>query len=448
MKRVTDKVKALFIILAVTAAPLPALAGAGRDTSEAPPENQEYVIRPVSFSLLPGVSTNFGTRGRARNFFSLNLLADWNHSLAGFEFSLVGAARTEEVSGLQAALGANYCGGEVRGAQVSGITSLARKSVNGFQAALAVNYAGEARWFQGAWGANIARNRLAGIQGSLIGNYAGSVRGFQGAAAVNISRGEVTGAQGSLGVNYAGSVRGVQGAQFVNVARGGVRGVQGDIGLNYAGSVRGVQIGLCNIAPGEVRGLQFGFLNYGGTVHGTQLGVVSIAKELQGVSFGFFKFVGNGVLKPLVWTSDTSYINVGLKTGTRRLFGILGMGLHPLGELPYASTLLGLGVFFGFSPGWLEIDLVRQQLHTGVRLSQLIGSVNKLRVTLGLRIAKQFSIFIGPTLNVIDAAVRDEVSWGPRLGGWVDAQGDELFSVGFQMGLQCEPRWRRLNRHQ
>jgi len=347
--------------------------------------DKEVVIRPVSFSFIPGLSTNYGAsiKYQVKNYFSVNLFLDWSDILSGAELSGIGAWRSLDVKGAQLAGVFNYAGGRLRGLQASGVANVTQGPAQGFQA--------------------------AGV------------------------------------FNYAGSLAGLQAAGIVNTSLGSARGGQLAGVLNYAGSLTGAQLGTINVSAGEVRGLQLSVINYADKVHGVQIGVINVAKEMDGASIGIVNYAGNGILEPTIWGSDFSPLNIGLKMGSRHLYGLLGFGVHPFGKQEYSHAVFGLGGHIEAKPVWIDIDAAHHQLYADYVYNDELDFIDSLRVSVGYRILDQLSLYAGPTLNFFCSELRKDAGLG--LNFWSRADGDRNLKLfpGFLLGLQYEPRWGKLN---
>lgn len=386
--------------------------------------DKEVVIRPVSFSFIPGLSTNYGAsiKYRVKNYFSVNLFLDWSDILSGAELSGIGAWRSLDVKGAQLAGVFNYAGGKLSGLQASGVANVTRGPAQGFQAAGVFNHAGSLRGF-------------------------GDGRGFQAAGVLNISRGHMNHIQAAGVANYAGSFRGLQGSGVSNISAGPADGIQAAGVFNYAGSLTGAQLGTINVSAGEVRGLQLSVINYADKVHGVQVGVINVAKEMDGASIGIVNYAGNGILEPAIWGSDFSPLNIGLKMGSRHLYGLLGFGVHPFGKQEYSHAVFGLGGHIEAKPVWIDIDAAHHQLYADYVYNDELDFIDSLRVSVGYRILDQLSFYAGPTLNFLCSELRDEAGLGFNF--WSRADGDRNLKLfpGFLLGLQYEPRWGKLNVH-
>jgi len=365
----------------------PALARGGGDPSR--PEDGQYekavVLRPVSFSFVPGLSTNYGAsiQYRVKNYFSLNLFGDWSDLLAGAELSGIGAVRSSNVSGAQIAGTFNFTGGNLTGLQLSG--------------------------------------------------------------AVDITFGRFTGFQGSGVINYSGSLTGLKTAGVVAITRGQLEGVQLAPVMGYSGSLKGLQAGTVNIAPGNVQGLQLGILNYGGTVRGAQIGVINISREIHGATIGLINFAGNGMFAPTIWGSDISIINAGIKMGSPHVYGILGAGIQPLGHDPYLTQIVGLGASLDYSRLEWAFDLLHHSLYAEYDYQDRPDFISQFRVTVGYRLPGDFSVSAGPTLNFLYSEIRNDSGLGWDFWSWSDETLRMELSPGVFLGLQYEPKWGRLN---
>ena len=60
---------------------------------------------------------------------------------------------------------------------------------------------------------------------------------------------------------------------------------------------RSLELGLMNIAYGEVHGMQFGAFNHAEDMHGFQLGIINHAGNLYGLQLGLFNIVVHGTVK-------------------------------------------------------------------------------------------------------------------------------------------------------
>ncbi len=419
----------------------------GTQPNEAPaveePVSDKIVRRPFSVNFVPGVGTDMNVEGNVRNNFSLNFVGGGNY-LTGLEFGHVGNIRSHNVFG----------------AQVAGIFNSTLGETRGFQWAGIFNYSGRAHvGFQGAGIANVVQGPVIGFQGAGIANVNtnGSSLGFQAAGIANVNHGSSTGFQGAGIANVnRGFTKGFQGAGIANVSMTDhSQGFQGAGIVNVAESIKGAQVaGIANVAYRDLLGFQAGLVNYGGNVRGVQLGLINVSCKNSGAPIGLVNAVGDGMLAPTYWLSDTSLVNVGIKMGSRHVYSILGYGYNPLRreDGDRHAVIAGIGGHIDFSPVWLELDLVHRWLFSRSDWSDReldkndIETISKVRAIVGFRIVPQFSVYVGPTFNFYISDDDREISFLPRLDRI--AAGDELdlyFGIGGVLGIQWTPQWGNLN---
>jgi hypothetical protein len=155
--------------------------------------------------------------------------------------------------------------------------------------------------------------------------------------------GQVRAAQLSVVFNRGRSVEGLQLA-LLNRADEAMRGVQ--LGaLNTAGSLsQGLQLSGLNLA-GNFEGVQIGLVNVAKRVRGVQIGLINIADDVDGVPIGLVSVTKTGGVHPSVWSSNTTYANVGVKFATRYTYTMLSGAMHYARE----RSLYGAGFTLGVS---------------------------------------------------------------------------------------------------
>ena len=222
---------------------------------------------------------------------------------------------------------------------------------------------------------------VQGLQGSLAANVSGDLRGLQGSVGVNVADGDVDGAQASTGVNVArGRLRGFQGTAGLNVALGAdSEGVQASSGLNVARDLAGVQAAPVNVAD-HLDGVQAGLVNVGRDVDGLQLGLVNIAKTSD-VSIGLLNFIGDGLHRVDIWTSESAVASAAVKFGSKNVYTLLGVGWLNASQ-SWWTYGAGLGVHLPAGPLWIEVDDSVWSLATGNVLvpGVSLGAVGKFVV--------------------------------------------------------------------
>ncbi|WP_224995317.1 secretin and TonB N-terminal domain-containing protein [Cesiribacter sp. SM1] len=355
-------------------------------------------INPVHVGLVYPLS-NLGVNSRQYvNRLSLHLLIGYSAGLEGVEASSIGNIEN------------NY----VQGAQFAGIFNVVNHSVRGVQASGFTNFSGDSlRGGQFGGFSNFTRNYMYGVQAGGFGNLAGSIYGLQAGGFGNIT-GDLEGAQlGGFG-NIAADVEGLQAAGFGNIADSVGRGAQfGGFG-NIAGSIKGVQAaGFGNIA-GRVEGVQMaGFLNAASYVKGVQLGFINIADSMNGIPIGFLSIVKNGHRSLELWTADDFEANLAFKTGVERFYNIFAAG----GQVQDPNRW---GFGYGIGAQWrlsnrfrLNTDAISYHvfesgIDEGWDWEWELNQLSKFRLLAGWQFARHFSIFAGPTYNVMVSQVENE----------------------------------------
>lgn len=262
---------------------------------------------------------------------------------------------------------------------------------------------------------------VQGFQGALGATVAGEVDGIQATSGLAIARGDVRMAQLSAGAALAGgTVYGLQAASGLVVADG-VQGLQTS-SVAVADHVDGVQAALVSVA-GDLRGAQFGLVNVGRDVDGLQLGLVNVARTSK-VSIAPLNFVGDGLHRVDVWTSESAVGSAAVKFGSKHVYTLLGAGwVNP--EQPWWSFGAGFGVHVPAGPAWLEIDDSAWSLAAGNVL--VPGVQNKLRAQIGVDLWKHhLAPFAGVSVNtwwgtgsVAPKAVDGLPEWADSSREWV-----------------------------
>ncbi len=158
-----------------------------------------FTVRPVQFSLTPGLSSNGKLNSQVVNNFSFNLFGGYSGGVNGFELGGLFNIDKKSVQWAQIAGLVNIVGGKMNGLQIGGLS-------------------------------NTVLDRSSGLQIGGINNF------------------------------VAGSVRGVQIGGVNNFVRDTLKGLQIGGVVNYARRLKGVQIGLINIADSS-EGYSIGLIN-------------------------------------------------------------------------------------------------------------------------------------------------------------------------------------------
>jgi hypothetical protein len=184
---------------------------------------------------------------------------------------------------------------------------------------------------------------LNGLGLGTVSTVSGNAQGLQVSAITNLVGGQVHAGQFSAIFNRGRSVEGVQVA-LMNRSDEAMQGLQ--LGaLNLAGSLsKGLQLSALNVAS-NFEGVQIGLINVGKRVRGVQLGLINVSDDVDGVPIGLVSVSKSGGVHPVIWSSNTTYGNLGVKFGTRYTYTMLSGAMHSDGD----HALYGGGFSIGAS---------------------------------------------------------------------------------------------------
>lgn len=249
---------------------------------------------------------------------------------------------------------------------------------------------------------------------NLIGGYSAGTEGFETAGVFNINQQHTRGVQvagvanmvgGELhGVQVAGiyntvfqEVDGVQIAGLYNLAKSGSRGLQVAGLFNRSNSNAGHQIaGLMNFSGGSAESQIAGLVNYASQVNRFQLGLINVAASSD-YPIGLLNLVKNGKKSLSMGYDESSALQITLRTGGQKLYGILGIG-YLLGN---PNTHFGYDLGFGLmvlDRGSFSLDAEWvNRAATDFRTKSDI--TNSFRLLPAFRLSSKSKIFIGPSFN-------------------------------------------------
>lgn len=256
------------------------------------------------------------------------------------------------------------------------------------------------RSFTAAGFGNIIREDASGFQAAGFMNWiGGSAQGFKAAGFMNLY-GNADGFQAAGFANFAdGNVRGFQAAGFMNLADH-IRGFQAAGFFNGAKDVSGTQAaGFINIAE-NVKGNQLaGFVNIAQKVEGVQIaGFLNIADSSE-YPIGIINIVGNGEQFLGVSTDENQNAMLTFRSGSKKLYGILGLGYNFRNEEENIAIQYGLGAhFFSSSFFRMKVEGTVTQLEDFEKHDFLKTSVVAMPA---IRFANKVEVFAGPSLNYI-----------------------------------------------
>ncbi len=335
---------------------------------------EEWRSVPVNFAvshkLSVGESIAKGKKVSSNLVF--NLFTGRIDSVNGAVFGTILNQTTEGFNGAQMSSVCNINGSNTKGAQLSGVCNVTKGAVEGVQNSGVTNVSGDFLGAQHAGINNVVHGKMHGVQMAGISNIvSGHVTGVQAAGISSISE-EIKGVQLSAVHNHTGDLEGAQ-----------IAGV-----VSSAGNIKGLQLsGVCNVAK-EVTGVQIGLINVAEKNEGAAIGLISIVKDYAP---GF-----------MAWTDEQLFINAGIRTGTRKLYNLLFVGVRP-DESPYMTLGAGIGTRIPFTERFsVNIDATAQNIiqQKETDSNHFINHFQgRLRLFADVNIAGKFAVFAGPTFT-------------------------------------------------
>lgn len=199
----------------------------------------------------------------------------------------------------------------------------------------------------------------------------------------------VEGTQLSVGVNITDEhLGGLQAAGIGNIASRESRGLQSAMFFNWAENHRGAQIGL---------------LNMGRKIRGVQIGLINTAEEAD-ASIGLITHTKKGGVYANLWSSDTAALMGAVRFRAKYTYTFLAIGGHPVPDDPSVQYGLGFGGHFAVHPKvYIELDTAIYAAHGQFSIMNPRSPVplNTTRLMVGVRPAKRFAFFVGPSFNLM-----------------------------------------------
>lgn len=300
--------------------------------------------------------------------------------------------------------------GSLHGLGINGVVSMLERDLRGLQlTGVYSQVGGDSRGLRVTGAANYTRGSSKGIQlGGLVNVNGGAVRGFELGGLFNLVGGTMSGIQMTSLVNMVDQrAKGFQISGFANAVGGAFDGWQVAPGFNYAGGgLVGLQLGIANVTPG-MEGTQIGIANFAARSTGLQVGAFNRAEEQRGIPFGMVNLAKNGDADWILYGSNVSGFNTGVRTSVRRFYSMLTAGL-PDTRGDVSQTLIltwnygyaipagrrtSVGVDLGFAhyiPEKVDDPEVNDRLHYALQARALVErTLNaKLRGFLGGGVAR------------------------------------------------------------
>ncbi len=322
--------------------------------------------RIAQISILPYVGTNMDRSAGITNNLSINVLWGRNGGVEGVE-----------IGGL-----VNSVKNDVIGVQVAGLGNSVGQMVHGTQVAGLFNYSGA---------------YTTGVQAAGLFNFARSGNIVQTAGLLNFSEGDFNGVQlAGLGNSVGGDAEAVQIAGLYNTSKGRTK-------LQIAG--------LFNIAGDVEHGQISSIINIGKRVNGNQIGLINVSDTISGVPFGLLNLVKNGYNRVEFSAGDVLHANLALKLGARSFYNIFHLGLridNELSDNPQRDGKYSWGYGYGIGTATavgrntlMNFELLSIQVNERETFTNKLNLLNQLKVTADFKIRGKFSLFLGPSINVL-----------------------------------------------
>ena len=155
--------------------------------------------------------------------------------------------------------------------------------------------------------------------------------------------------------------------------------------------------------------MQFGgFLNYATTATGVQIGILNIAKEFDGASVGFLSLYGNGRKNIDVRYSDAGFTDIGITTGTHRVYNMAIFGYNTSFDRNVYRFGLGVGLEKNINDSFKKIEseklFVNQEFtvlhHFEEEWSKKTNMIFSYNYIVGNSFASGLSLYGGPSYNI------------------------------------------------
>jgi hypothetical protein len=263
-------------------------------------------------------------------------------------------------------------------------------------------------------GARVAR----AISFNVIGGFSGALRGFELGSVLNLQSESMCGAQISGVTNIvAGPAAGLQ-LSLVNYSRR-FDGLQLGLIDVAGGNIAGSQIGLVNVGTRDVQGAQIGLVNTASRVHGAMIGLVNVAEDAD-APIGLVNVMWRGRTQLDVWGTESGLALIGLEHGGRRVHNIYGAGVTTRHGHAVLVAALGIGVrSFDGERMFVDVDALGYTLlaRNSDKDRMDMASIVQLRVPIGWRVTREIGLFVAPALNLSLIDETDNLLAGPSLIG-------------------------------
>jgi hypothetical protein len=292
--------------------------------------------------------------------------------------------------------------------------------------------------------ANLSQDDLAGL--NLAGGFNVTnedIEGLNLAGIANISNDDIE------GLTIAG-IANVSAEDQSGLIMSSVANVSGDFmegliltgGINAAKKIEGLSVSGVATLSNDLTGLTISPVNIQKTITGLHVGFVNVAEEIDGVSIGLVSWYGNGRKNVDIRYSDSGFLDMGFTTGTHRLYNQISVGF-----VPQESNVFKLGGSIGlvfdmrdrFSGISKDNWTVTHELSLYKYMEDKWHRQNTKQFTYRYLISSmpnnQFSIYAGPSLNILKEGSVDDLAWYSVWSPSIKSANYQVW-VGFNIGMR------------
>ncbi|AHC13678.1 caspase family protein [Salinispira pacifica] len=322
---------------------------------EKTPADETVSPRPVTLSYhpfyvsaVPGISYPVMEGRSVQSTFAYSPLILDLGGLAGLASAGIFTTLYENSSGVMSSGIGNVSRRNFTGVQSAGIFNTAEGSITGVQTA-------------GVFNTSMERSSAAQVAG--VFNVADEpLSGAQLAGVFNTADHQMNGVQAAGVFNSTGLMNGVQVAGVFNGSRR-INGAQLST-VNITEDGAGAQIGVLNIARGEMKGIQ--------------LGVINISNDLYGIPIGLFSWVKKGIHDIGWWVENDTHHFLGIANGSRNFYTTLYGGILPVNGVDQLEDLtmgFGWGTRLKFRPLYADLEISIRRGSVGDNANQRLASI-------------------------------------------------------------------------
>jgi len=380
-------------------------------------------------TFLNSLGTNGNTSQEYTAQYSINIIGGIHGGLDGRELGLLYNVETNYVHGFQIAGLGNVSLGEMSGLNIAGITNYAQGPMTGLQLSGLANISETStEGLQLTAGLNVSAGVLSGMHIAGIANKSNDdIDGLTIAGIANVS---------------AEDQSGLIMSSFANVSGDFMEGLILTGGVNAAKKIEGLSLSGVATLSNDFTGLSISPLNIQKTITGLHVGFVNVAEEMDGASIGLVSWYGNGRKNVDIRYSDGGFLDMGFTTGTHRVYNQISVGFVPQ-ESNVFKLGGSIGLVFDMRDRFSRISKDNWTVTHEFSLYQYMEDEwhrqNTKQFTYRYLISSmpnnQFSIYAGPSLNILKEGSVDNLTWYSMWSPSIKNTDYQVW-VGFNLGIR------------